>query len=280
MPIRSLRRVPAAGMAGVCLMVATATAFATERPASPPSGKAPAIQAPVPSKPRAAPTLAAGSAKTFVDFAASSTMDEAESVRSAIASARADAERVAAEICSESRLSGDVDHGRALVALAVLGELRTEASQACFNEWIARPLPQRGTRIDGEIQESVALETLQAKAVDGLAYLQTETANAEVLRIAGEHPSRIVRAEAIAAFLWNHKHSREARQRLLKVVKPDEQIFLDRVTRVAGEEPAAFNARLEAYLKAHPEVRPEAPTRGTKPLDDHAHGPSATPPAH
>jgi hypothetical protein len=71
-------------------------------------------------------------------------------------------------------------------------------------------------------------------------------------------PSRIVRAEAIAAYLWNHDNSAAARQTLSGQVRDDERIFLDRVVKRDGEQRESFNRKLSTYLKEHPEARPPA----------------------
>ena len=100
---------------------------------------------------------------------------------------------------------------------------------------------------------------LQAKAIDGLAYLRNPEADNEVLRAAGKHPSRIVRAEAIDAYLWNHQDSAEAKATLARYVRPDEKVFLDRVRRGDGEGAEQFNPKLAQFLKAHPELAPPKP---------------------
>ena len=53
------------------------------------------------------------------------------------------------------------------------------------------------------------------------------------------------------------------------MVRPEERLFLDRPTRVAGEKAEAFNERLQAYLRLHPEVVAPAPEKRkeTRPKD-------------
>ncbi|HET9867071.1 MAG TPA: hypothetical protein VFQ06_07260, partial [Nitrospira sp.] len=87
-----------------------------------------------------------------------------------------------------------------------------------------------------------------------------------VLRTVREHPSRIVRAEAIAAYLWNKEYAEEAQQRLREYVRDGEEIFLDRLVRRAGDTADTFNPRLDAFLEEHPEARPPRPEqRATEP---------------
>jgi hypothetical protein len=89
------------------------------------------------------------------------------------------------------------------------------------------------------------------------------TGNDALLALMREHPSRIVRAEAISAYLWNRKDSAEAKAALAGVVRPDEKIFLERVRHVSGEPAATFNAKLAEFVRRHPELRPPPPERST-----------------
>jgi hypothetical protein len=126
-------------------------------------------------------------------------------------------------------------------------------------------LPQTGTLVDGEILEQVLQAQLEGKAVDGLAYANTERSNAAVMKIASDHPSRIVRAEAINAYLWNHGDSEEARRALAPIVRRDETVFIDRVRRAPGESAAVFNPKLEAFLKRHPSAIAPKPELSSTP---------------
>jgi hypothetical protein len=194
-------------------------------------------------------------ALAFIDWAASSTLEQADLVRRAVAEAR-DNRDIATTFCDEAFTAQAFDHARALVILALLGEMQSEVGTECLRKFVDQPLPERGTEIDGEILERTAMETLQAKAIDGLAYLRDPDSDKVVLNAISAHPSRIVRAEAIAAYLWNHADDPRASDTLLQVVRKDELIFLDRVVREQGEQGEAFNEKLEAYLKSHPELLP------------------------
>jgi hypothetical protein len=199
-------------------------------------------------------------ARAFVDWAAASTKDQADLVRKTVGAARENPEVIAA-FCNEAFASQTADHSRALVALSLLGEAKSKHGEECLSRFLKQPLPEKGTVVEGEILEQKALAVLQAKAVDGLAYLRTESGDRLVLEAASQHPSRIVRAEAIEAYLWNHEYSAAARETLKARVREDERIFLDRVVRRDGESRESFNPKLSTYLKAHPEVRPPAPEK-------------------
>ena len=199
-------------------------------------------------------------ALAYIDWAAASTKAHEEVVRKALANARGNQDIVRA-FCNEAFAKQDSDHSRTLVTLALLGEVRSPHGEECLTKFVSQPLPDKGTIVEGEILEQTALATLQAKAIDGLAYLRSESADRVVLEAVAKHPSRIVRAEAIAAYLWNHKYSADARKILESYVRNDERIFLDRPVREAREPRESFNRKLDAYMKAHPEVRPPRPRK-------------------
>ena len=213
------------------------------------------------------PLATAAHVSAFLDWAAASHVDEKDDVRQAIGAAAGNEAVVRGLIAEVERTQG-VDHSRALIALGVLGETRHPLAQAFFADFISRPLPQTGTVIEGEIIEQTQAAQLQGRAAVGLAFINSDSANKLLAQIIASHPSKIVRAEAINAYLWNHGDSAAARVALAPFVRTDEQILLDRVRRVPGETAASFNAKLVQFLKLHPEAIPPAPVRsqsGTKP---------------
>lgn len=242
----------------------------TERRQAPPSSKTEA--GPLPSeilekrsqvKPPILESTGEGlqrSVAAYISWAAASTQKEKETVRRGLAEVKEN-RQIGVAFCDYAKRARFNDHSRALVTLGLLGEMKSAAGEACFREFIALPLPTQGTVVDGEILERTALASLQAKAVDGLAYLRTPQTDEEVLQLVREHPSRIVRAEAINAYLWNHGDSEEAKQVLRKRVREDEEIFVDRVRWNTGEKAESFNRKLEAFLKTHPEAAAPAPTK-------------------
>lgn len=201
---------------------------------------------------------AAKAAAAFLDWAGASSAGQREEIRRMLEQAR-EYKAVAGAFCEEANRTAESDFTRSLLALSVLGEMRSAAGRECFQKLLHRPLPEKGIVANGENVEQTKLATLQAKAVDGLAYLRESETDSEVLWAAGKHPSRIVRAEAIEAFLWNHQESREARETLLKYVRPEERIFVDRVRRDPAEKAEVFNRKLADFLKAHPEAAAPAP---------------------
>jgi hypothetical protein len=216
---------------------------------------------------RPAPKLAGtgadarNAALEFIDWAAASTVDQHEDGRAAIAAASAN-DAIAQALADEAFRLVTVDHGRALIALSVLGELRNPVGQAALNKFVNQDLPSKGTEVEGVILEQESLASLEAKAVQGLAYMKNGTSIEQTLQVIARHPSRIVRAAAIEAYLFNNGDNADTRGILSQYIRKDELIFQDRPRRVAAETEAQFNAKLEVYLKAHPEVVPPAPESG------------------
>jgi hypothetical protein len=196
----------------------------------------------------------------FLDWAGASHADERDDARKVLAEAASRPEVIDGFIKEIERVQ-TTDHTRALLALALLGETRNPTAQDFFAGFARRPLPTTGTVIEGEIIEQTRAAQLQAKAVDGLAYANTEASNRAVTQIIAEHPSKIVRAEAINAYLWNHGDSDEARKFLTQFVRKDELILLDRVRRDTGETADVFNRKLAAFLDKHPELAPPQPDK-------------------
>jgi len=215
---------------------------------------------------------AVASVDKFIAWAAASTPSEREDGRRSIHAAHDNAE-VAKALVEEAKAVRVRDPSRALVVLGILGEQRHALGEAFFRELLGEPFPKAGQQTaEGEVMEQTTVGILQAKAVDGLAYMRNPAADEEVLRVAAAHPSRIVRAEAIAAYLWNHPDSPQARAVLSKRLRRDELVFMDRVTRQEGETARSFNTKLASFLRAHPEVTPPVPKRLEKPNPPKADG--------
>jgi hypothetical protein len=205
----------------------------------------------------------------FIDWAGFSTVVEREDGRAVIQAASGN-DAIATALSTAFRSVETTNHSRALLTLAVLGEMRNGAGETFLTSYIHEPLPSPEDFVGGEGEDAriTAKATLQAKAVTGLAYRATTTSLAQVLWAAGQHPSRVVRAEAIAAFLaWNPQSAggvAGARTILGSIVQEGEQIFIDRVRRDQGETATSFNAKLAAYLQLHPEALPPDPVKNSQ----------------
>jgi len=194
-------------------------------------------------------------AAAFLRWAAASRPEDAPALRAQLAGARRDQALIDA---LAGHAQDDADHGKALLAVALVGAMQSPGAEGHLRRVVARPLPAAAT---GEHDARAGLEMLQAKAVDGLAHLGRPSADAEVLRIAASHDSRVVRAEAIEAFLYQRGGSDAARSQLLAVIRPEDHVFLDRPRHVAGASAAEFDGQLARYLAAHPELVPPKPVK-------------------
>jgi hypothetical protein len=245
------------GMIASALIALSAhAAVAQENPKNNPPKLQLSGPAPGAGPPLSDPKRPAGeSVPAFVSWASRSGIKQSDEVRRMIAAARNDS-AVATELCREIGEQQKTDFSRTLITLSVLGELRNAEGEKCLITFLHQPFPKEGTVVNGEIVEQTSLGVLQGKAVDGLAYEHTDTGDREVLQAAGSHPSRIVRAEAINAYLWNHHDSAAARVTLLKVVRTDERTFLNRPRLEPGVSRDEFNRKLAAYSRLHPAPRP------------------------
>lgn len=192
----------------------------------------------------------AGSVAKFIDWASQSVPEEREYGREMIHAMFRDPE-VISVLQDELQNSVETDHTRALVVLAIMGEARTEKGFEFLVEFANRPLPRDGTVVDGEIEERSALAMLQAKAVNGIAYMQTEEADWRTLEFAANHESIIVRSEAIFSLLANSPDPDLARMRLKEHLRAEDQIHLLRVHRTADDDEESFNKKLNVFLKAN-----------------------------
>jgi len=229
----------------------------------PPSAATSPVRIPILRLARPIPELAAtdvppaASVARFIERASMARVDERDAIRAVIVRARGNlaVSRALAATVFNTRTA---DFTRTLTSLAVLGELRNPTSEAALTSFVRMPLPTQGHLVEGEVAERITLEELQMKAVQGLAYAKTRSANAEVLRVIAQHPSRPVRAEAIEAYLYNHRYSAAAKAKLLTVVHSDERIFIDRPHMLPTTTKEDFNGQLSRYLASHPELRAPA----------------------
>ena len=111
-----------------------------------------------------------------------------------------------------------------LLLISLYGELRRKDGIDFLQEIAWQPLPPQET--SDYLTPREKEESIQAKAVQSLAYLRSETADSLVLNVVSTHPSRLVRIAAIDAFVWNHPADPASLKRLLEKVKPGEEAYV------------------------------------------------------
>jgi hypothetical protein len=194
---------------------------------------------------------------TFIAWAGSSLPNEREDGRSVLAGASSNTD-IANALIAQYNAVVSADHGLALLVLSLLGELKSSAGEAFLISITQQSLPTTGTLVEGEIIESTALEELQSKAVDGIAYRKTSTGNTEVLRLAQQSTSFSVRAEAVRAYLFNNPST--GRATLSSLLATTDLVLLDRVEHGPDQTTTtSFDDQLAGFLDGHPELVPSNP---------------------
>jgi hypothetical protein len=156
----------------------------------------------------------------------------------------------------------------ALIVLSLLGELRNPKSVAVFQKIIWEQ-PVAAEKIeDGGLTALDVQEMLQSKAVEGLAYIQSPESSDATLEIIAKHPGQAVRSAAADAFLYNAGDNTEARERLLKALRPEEQYMADRARKSAKGSIDVFNEQLALFYERHPEFIADKPEEPTAPEPD------------
>ena len=90
-------------------------------------------------------------------------------------------------------------------------------------------------------------EMVQAKAVQGLAYLRTPEADRAVLDVIADHEALHVRISAIDAYMWNHDDSRAAARQLYELLPKELHPYVERPRFHQGMSTEEFNKRLDEW---------------------------------
>lgn len=143
-----------------------------------------------------------------------------------------------------------------LAVIGILGEMRRPDSLSRLREVVWAPLPPGGSIAEGLVPRDLE-EMIQAKAVQGLAYLATPPADAEVLEVIANHEALHVRVSAIDAYMWNHGDSRMAADELYQLLPPELHPFVERPRFHRDMDPEQFTRRLEAWRERW---KPQPPT--------------------
>lgn len=167
----------------------------------------------------------------------------------------------------------------ALVILSIIGELRNPKSIDLLQRIIWEPQVEDEKLDDARLTQRDTQEILQSKAVEGLAYLQSPESFKATLEIATKHPGQAVRSAAVDAFLFNAGDTEEARARLSKTLRREEQYMADRARKSATTDVDTFNKQLALFYDRYPEHIADKPEEPTKPEpDEHDKDPGSPPP--
>jgi hypothetical protein len=108
--------------------------------------------------------------------------------------------------------------------IAVVGELRRPDGLGLLQSvvWGTLPQPTRSKSLSAREME----ESVQAKAVEGMAYLRSDEGDKAVLRVIDSHPSSVVRAAAIDSYLWNHGDTKQALDEMCSRVRVEDRKYV------------------------------------------------------
>ncbi len=208
--------------------------------------------------------LAVRTIDDFLRWVAATPAGKVQEVRDAIAAARAKAEVGSALVARLFDLPAS-DIGQHLLLLSVIGEMRQPAFVEPLVKFIGLPPnsiaeEQSNQRTCGACISYIdAAALLKARAVEMLAWLQTDEAFEAALGFARYHESRVVRVAALDAYTYNHQDSPDALERARAAARHNEAklVGLPRFTREIN--PKEFAERVAAFYEQHPEDRPPAP---------------------
>lgn len=134
-----------------------------------------------------------------------------------------------------------------LLTIGMVGELKRAESMPFLREVTSAPLPAKDPKAAELLSQRELEEMIQAKAVQGLAYLATKEADAAVKDVMLEHESVHVQQTAIDAYMFNHKDSPEVAKELYQLLPAELHPYVERPRFHAGMDPKAFAERVNAW---------------------------------
>ena len=133
-----------------------------------------------------------------------------------------------------------------LVVLGMLGEMKRPDAMAQLRQVVWAPLPPADSQADKLTARDVE-EMVQVKAVQGLAFLGTPQADAEVREVIAKHEALHVRVSAIDAYMWNHGDRKETAAELYRLLPAELHPYVERPRFQSGQDAAEFTRRLRAW---------------------------------
>jgi hypothetical protein len=211
--------------------------------------------APTPTPQPQPPLSTAADVPVFLQWTYTSLPSQVDGGRAAILAVQGN-EAIAQAIVNV--LNNDPDLGHNLVAISVLGELRTQTGLQFFTN-LLNTAPPTGTSLGSGFgtmpSAAVSLSMLQARAVDGLALMTSSAADALILNVIQTSTFSQVVARAVHDYLW--VHGADGRTKLAALLDSQHQILLDRIDVYASG--STYNQRLAAFFAKHPDMNPPSP---------------------
>jgi hypothetical protein len=133
------------------------------------------------------------------------------------------------------------------LTVQVVGELQRPESLDFLKSVVWEPLPfQTATEDDFSLRDLE--EIIQTKAVQGIAYLKSENALNETIKVIINHKAMSVKAAAIDSYMWNLNDSKEAAGNLYKILPIELHHKIERPRFHLKMDPREFNDKLKIWL--------------------------------
>jgi len=172
-------------------------------------------------------------------------------------------EALAADTQARINPTGLLNH--ILVEVSMLGVMKTPAGTQALKNIVHMTVPTTGTCVRQEpgagcnpVERQYVLG-LQAKAIDGLAFLRTSEGDAEVLAAVANGANPTVQARAVMAYLSNHGATSANKAMLAGLLPANRQYLVDRVIKDQTTNKDVFNQQLHDFYTNHPELNTPAP---------------------
>ena len=136
-------------------------------------------------------------------------------------------------------------HSSRLFLLQVMGQLKRNDALPFLKAVVDQPLPAVSATYGYSKRELE--EMLHAKAVHGIAYLDSDSSRAMLLDIINTHASKYVRVEAIDAYMWNNDDSERAASELGNNTPPELQRYIGLPRFHDGMDAKAFDDAVSAW---------------------------------
>jgi hypothetical protein len=209
--------------------------------------------------------LQAGKVDEFLRWVVTAPAAQRDTVRKQIAAAAGD-DRVVDDLTDRLMHFPVADHGRHLMILSTIGEMRRSRAINPLKQfiWYDKDMfTATGSASGTGIQTSYFYPTraLQSRAVEMLAYIGGEEALAATREVAAKHPGREVRIAAMNAYLFNQGDSEAAKAELTQIVPENDRKYIGLARRTHDMNLQAFEAQVRAYYEKYPKEIPPTPAQ-------------------
>lgn len=228
--------------------------------------------------------LQTGTVDSFVDWVSAIPSSQVQDVKDEIAKSANDPAVIDA-VASRLSFKAPISYGRQVILLSILGETKNPRAIAplgsflnssdclVFEQITAAGLSKNRVVAPNSTSYLDSCAALKSSAANMISYINTDAANEIVLATMQTHPSRAVRLSAANAYLYNHNDSTEAMAEAARYVRQSESKLLG-MARLDGQSSRqAFDEKVAAFYRDHPEEVAQVPSHITKP-------PGPPPPPH